>query len=173
MEVLKFWFFRKQKNRAFCYFCQSVQRLPQCAHCGKIKCMLKTGDCVIRHPGVFTTGFGMVVRYFYSQIKLYWGFLWFILIPSDHKIHHGHIPSIYFEFIIYNPFITITCEVEKAPLTHLHQYAYLFAFMLQAAVTASLLICKIQTAWSGSFCDLWVILCGLVNTVWTAGYTCV
>ena len=53
--------FRKQKNRAFCYFCQSVQRLPQCAHCGKIKCMLKTGDCVIRHPGVFTTGLGMVV----------------------------------------------------------------------------------------------------------------
>lgn len=51
---------RKQKNRAFCYFCQSVQRLPQCAHCGKIKCMLKTGDCVIRHPGVFTTGLGMV-----------------------------------------------------------------------------------------------------------------
>ncbi|ROT63616.1 hypothetical protein C7M84_018496 [Penaeus vannamei] len=37
---------RRQKNRAFCYFCQSVQRLPQCAHCGKIKCMLKTGDCV-------------------------------------------------------------------------------------------------------------------------------
>ncbi|XP_022200807.1 zinc finger protein 330 homolog [Nilaparvata lugens] len=51
---------RKQKNRAFCYFCQSVQRLPQCAHCGKIKCMLKTGDCVIRHAGVFTTGMAMV-----------------------------------------------------------------------------------------------------------------
>nr|CAD7574903.1 unnamed protein product [Timema californicum] len=51
---------RKQKNRAFCYFCQSLQRLPQCAHCGKVKCMLKTGDCVIRHAGVFTTGLGMV-----------------------------------------------------------------------------------------------------------------
>ncbi|KAG8303483.1 Zinc finger protein 330 [Homalodisca vitripennis] len=51
---------RKQKNRAFCYFCQSVQRLPQCAQCGKIKCMIKTGDCVIRHPGVFTTGLAMV-----------------------------------------------------------------------------------------------------------------
>ncbi|XP_054264979.1 zinc finger protein 330 homolog [Macrosteles quadrilineatus] len=51
---------RKQKNRAFCYFCQSVQRLPQCAQCGKIKCMLKTGDCVIKHAGVFTTGLGMV-----------------------------------------------------------------------------------------------------------------
>ncbi|CAG7824955.1 unnamed protein product [Allacma fusca] len=51
---------RIQKNRAFCYFCQSLQRLPQCAHCGKVKCMLKTGDCVVRHPGVFTTGLGMV-----------------------------------------------------------------------------------------------------------------
>lgn len=52
---------KSQRNRAFCYFCQSIQRLPQCAHCGKVKCMLKTGDCVIRHPGVFTTGLGMVV----------------------------------------------------------------------------------------------------------------
>lgn len=51
---------RKQKSRAFCYFCQSVQRLPICAHCGKVKCMLKAGDCVIRHPGVYTTGLGMV-----------------------------------------------------------------------------------------------------------------
>nr|CAI5835444.1 unnamed protein product [Callosobruchus analis] len=25
-----------------------------------MKCMLKTGDCVIRHPGVYTTGMGMV-----------------------------------------------------------------------------------------------------------------
>uniref|UniRef100_A0A8D8Y812 Zinc finger protein 330 homolog n=1 Tax=Cacopsylla melanoneura TaxID=428564 RepID=A0A8D8Y812_9HEMI len=51
---------RKQKNRAFCYFCQSIQRLPQCGHCGKIKCMLKTGDCVVKHAGVFSTGMGMV-----------------------------------------------------------------------------------------------------------------
>lgn len=51
---------RKQRSRAFCYFCQSVQRLPICAQCGKVKCMLKTGDCVIRHPGVFTTGLAMV-----------------------------------------------------------------------------------------------------------------
>ncbi|CAD6998408.1 zinc finger protein 330 homolog [Ceratitis capitata] len=51
---------KKQKSRAFCYFCQSVQRLPICAHCGKVKCMLKTGDCVVKHPGVFTTGLGMV-----------------------------------------------------------------------------------------------------------------
>jgi len=51
---------RKQKSRAFCYFCQSIQRLPVCAQCGKVKCMLKTGDCVIRHPGIFTTGMNMV-----------------------------------------------------------------------------------------------------------------
>lgn len=51
---------RKQKNRAFCYFCQSVQRLPQCAECGKVKCMLKTGDCVIKHAGQYTTGMAMV-----------------------------------------------------------------------------------------------------------------
>ena len=31
-------------------------RLPQCAECGKIKCMMKTGDCIVRHPGHFTTG---------------------------------------------------------------------------------------------------------------------
>lgn len=52
---------RKQKNRAFCYFCQNIQRLPMCAQCGKTKCMLKTGDCVIRHAGIYTTGMAMVV----------------------------------------------------------------------------------------------------------------
>lgn len=26
---------RKQKNRAFCYFCNSVQKLPVCAQCGE------------------------------------------------------------------------------------------------------------------------------------------
>ena len=51
---------RKQKNRAFCYFCQHLQRLPQCAECGKVKCMLKTGDCVVKHPGQYTTGMAMV-----------------------------------------------------------------------------------------------------------------
>lgn len=31
---------RRQKNRAFCYFCQSVQKLPACAHCGTlIECL--------------------------------------------------------------------------------------------------------------------------------------
>jgi len=51
---------RKQKTRAFCYFCQSVQRLPTCAQCGKVKCMLKTGDCVVKHAGTYTTGMAMV-----------------------------------------------------------------------------------------------------------------
>ncbi|OWF44205.1 Zinc finger protein 330 [Mizuhopecten yessoensis] len=51
---------RIQKNRAFCYFCAAVQRLPVCAQCGKQKCMAKMGDCVIKHSGQFTTGLGMV-----------------------------------------------------------------------------------------------------------------
>lgn len=51
---------RKQKNRAFCYFCHAVQRLPVCGHCGKMKCMMKTGDCVVKHAGTFTTGLQMV-----------------------------------------------------------------------------------------------------------------
>jgi hypothetical protein len=25
----------RQKNRAFCYFCGQVQKLPMCAHCGE------------------------------------------------------------------------------------------------------------------------------------------
>lgn len=51
---------RRQKNRAFCYFCGSLQRLPVCANCGKMKCMAKTGDCVVKHPGSYTTGLAMV-----------------------------------------------------------------------------------------------------------------
>ncbi|XP_053478008.1 zinc finger protein 330 [Ictalurus furcatus] len=50
---------RRQKNRAFCYFCGLVQKLPMCAQCGKTKCM-KSSDCVIKHPGVHSTGMGMV-----------------------------------------------------------------------------------------------------------------
>ncbi|KAK6053217.1 NOA36 protein [Cooperia oncophora] len=51
---------RDQKTRAFCYFCSAISKLPTCAQCGKQKCMSKTGDCVIKHPGKFTTGMGMV-----------------------------------------------------------------------------------------------------------------
>lgn len=50
---------KTQKNRAFCYFCAAVQKLPVCAQCGKMKCM-KPSDCVIKHPGVYTTGMAMV-----------------------------------------------------------------------------------------------------------------
>lgn len=51
---------RRQKTRAFCYFCSSLQRIPICAQCGKTKCMLRTGDCVVKHPGIYATGLGMV-----------------------------------------------------------------------------------------------------------------
>jgi len=51
---------RRQKNRAFCYFCQSIQRLPICAECGKQKCMMRSGDCIIKHAGQYTTGMQMV-----------------------------------------------------------------------------------------------------------------
>ena len=61
---------RKQKNRAFCYFCQSVQRLPQCAECGKVKCMLKTGDCVVKHAGQYTTGKHKIINKVWIEIIL-------------------------------------------------------------------------------------------------------
>uniref|UniRef100_A0A8C5K1D5 Zinc finger protein 330 n=1 Tax=Jaculus jaculus TaxID=51337 RepID=A0A8C5K1D5_JACJA len=51
---------RHQKNRAFCYFCNSVQKLSICAQCGKTKCMMKSSDCVIKHAGVYSTGLAMV-----------------------------------------------------------------------------------------------------------------
>merc|ERR1712004_236254 len=50
----------KQKNRAFCYFCSAINKLPMCAQCGKTKCMMKTGDCVVKHAGSYTTGMQMV-----------------------------------------------------------------------------------------------------------------
>ncbi|KAI3380658.1 hypothetical protein SNEBB_002296 [Seison nebaliae] len=51
---------RLQKNRAFCYFCSSVQSLIRCGECGKEKCMGISGDCVIRHPHTHTTGMNMI-----------------------------------------------------------------------------------------------------------------
>lgn len=51
---------RRQKNRAFCYFCQSVQKLPYCAQCGRMKCMLQGGDCMVKHAGTFATGMNLV-----------------------------------------------------------------------------------------------------------------
>lgn len=47
---------RDQKTRAFCYFCNTLCKLPVCAQCGKQKCMMKTGDCVVKHGGRYTTG---------------------------------------------------------------------------------------------------------------------
>lgn len=51
---------RTQKNRAFCYFCGAVQRLPMCAQCGKQKCIPK-GDCVVKHGSAHVTGMALVV----------------------------------------------------------------------------------------------------------------
>lgn len=51
---------KRQKNRAFCYFCQSVQRLPMCCHCGKQKCTARSGDCLIKHGSSHVTGLAMV-----------------------------------------------------------------------------------------------------------------
>ena len=53
----------RQKNRAFCYFCQAVQKLPMCAECGKTKCMSAGGECVVKHTGAFAVGLAMVVRH--------------------------------------------------------------------------------------------------------------
>jgi hypothetical protein len=54
---------KAQKNRAFCYFCSSVQKVPICAECGKNKCMAKTGDCCVKHPGGFATGMALVMQF--------------------------------------------------------------------------------------------------------------
>ena len=51
---------RIQKNRAFCYFCSAINPVALCASCGKTKCMSKSGDCAVKHPGSFTTGLAMV-----------------------------------------------------------------------------------------------------------------
>ncbi|VDK47559.1 unnamed protein product [Taenia asiatica] len=53
---------KTQKNRAFCYFCGAVQRLPMCAQCGKQKCIPK-GDCVVKHGSAHVTGLAMVVSH--------------------------------------------------------------------------------------------------------------
>lgn len=49
---------RLQRNRAFCYFCSAVQKLPMCGQCGRTKCM--NGDCAVRHPSKFATGMSLV-----------------------------------------------------------------------------------------------------------------
>ncbi|VDN31207.1 unnamed protein product [Cylicostephanus goldi] len=60
---------RDQKSRAFCYFCSAISKLPVCAQCGKQKCMAKTGDCVVKHPGKFTTGeFSYIPDYAWATV---------------------------------------------------------------------------------------------------------
>ncbi|KAJ8383060.1 hypothetical protein SKAU_G00038380 [Synaphobranchus kaupii] len=77
---------RRQKNRAFCYFCTSVQKLPMCAQCGKTKCM-KSSDCVIKHPGVHSTGMAMVG----GSVRLLRG----LGLPREEVLEHArlHVPS--------------------------------------------------------------------------------
>ncbi|EFO23393.1 hypothetical protein LOAG_05094 [Loa loa] len=53
--------FRKQKIRAFCYFCNSLNKAPMCAACGKQKCFMKGGDCVVKHSGKCTVGLLLAV----------------------------------------------------------------------------------------------------------------
>eukprot|EP01083_Nonionella_stella_P065862 172934_1 len=49
---------RTQKSRAFCYFCEAVQRLPRCAQCARQKCM--GGDCLVKHGANNVTGMQFV-----------------------------------------------------------------------------------------------------------------
>eukprot|EP01029_Cantina_marsupialis_P029381 TRINITY_DN780214_c0_g1_i1.p1 TRINITY_DN780214_c0_g1~~TRINITY_DN780214_c0_g1_i1.p1 ORF type:complete len:280 (-),score=76.39 TRINITY_DN780214_c0_g1_i1:152-991(-) len=49
----------KQKNRAACYFCSTIQNVVQCGECGRTKCQSDTGECLIRHKGP-ATGTGLV-----------------------------------------------------------------------------------------------------------------
>eukprot|EP01023_Acetabularia_acetabulum_P027827 TRINITY_DN2634_c0_g1_i1.p1 TRINITY_DN2634_c0_g1~~TRINITY_DN2634_c0_g1_i1.p1 ORF type:complete len:330 (+),score=66.72 TRINITY_DN2634_c0_g1_i1:714-1703(+) len=49
---------QQQRNRAFCYFCNQVSKLPMCAQCGRQKCM--GGDCTVPHPGKNATAMTLV-----------------------------------------------------------------------------------------------------------------
>eukprot|EP01138_Halocafeteria_seosinensis_P010992 gb/GECG01011227.1/.p1 GENE.gb/GECG01011227.1/~~gb/GECG01011227.1/.p1 ORF type:complete len:288 (+),score=24.34 gb/GECG01011227.1/:1-864(+) len=51
---------KRQKNRAFCYFCQAIQKNPMCAECGRIKCMSGGGDCLVKHPSSHATGLAFI-----------------------------------------------------------------------------------------------------------------
>lgn len=48
----------KQRNRAFCYFCNATQRVPICAECGATKCLGR--DCCVPHGGKNVTGMALV-----------------------------------------------------------------------------------------------------------------
>lgn len=50
-----------------------------CLFAGKTKCMMKSGDCVIKHPGNFQTGLGMVVSWkivFLIFMMTLWCIMW-------------------------------------------------------------------------------------------------
>ncbi|XP_032916591.1 zinc finger protein 330-like [Catharus ustulatus] len=100
---------RRQKNRAFCYFCNSVQKLPICAQCGKTKCMMKSSDCVIKHAGVYSTGLAMVVCI--QNYSLFCAMRIFCINLSGKMIKHTYgMISLYhakmdFSLIFYNKLI--------------------------------------------------------------------
>ncbi|GMH43607.1 hypothetical protein BSKO_11529 [Bryopsis sp. KO-2023] len=48
----------RQRNRMFCYFCQSVQKVVMCAECGRTKCM--GSDCCVPHPNKNATGTSLI-----------------------------------------------------------------------------------------------------------------
>lgn len=53
---------KRQRNRAACYFCSAVNRVPRCADCGKIKCHgpSAVGECLVKHAGASASGLKMV-----------------------------------------------------------------------------------------------------------------
>ncbi|CAG9537223.1 unnamed protein product [Cercopithifilaria johnstoni] len=51
---------REQKIRAFCYFCNTINKAPMCAACGKQKCLVKSGDCIVKHTGKCAIGLQMM-----------------------------------------------------------------------------------------------------------------
>lgn len=48
---------RTQKNRAFCYFCNTIQKTVVCGSCGMTKCMNRSpGGCLVKHGANYITG---------------------------------------------------------------------------------------------------------------------
>ena len=88
-----------------------------CLHCntGKQKCMLKTGDCVIRHPGQYTTGMGMVVCISY---------LYFTPPLSNYILPHLVSFKLLVWYVCFGHFLSIlTCIMPKSKVLCLcHQY---------------------------------------------------
>ena len=48
---------KQQKNRAFCYFCNHIQKTVVCGSCGMTKCMNRSpGGCLVKHGANYITG---------------------------------------------------------------------------------------------------------------------